>query len=40
MGLIFARGDSSAEVEAALRSAHGELRFEIATVLETLRPSS
>ncbi len=40
MGFIFARGDSPAEVEAALRSAHGELRFEIATVLETLRPSS
>lgn len=40
MGFIFARGDSPAEVEAALRESHGALRFEIATVLETLRPSS
>ena len=38
LGFLFARAESSAEVEAALRRAHGELRFEIATVLETFRP--
>ncbi len=40
LGFIFARADSPEEVESALRAAHGELRFEIATVLETLSPSS
>jgi hypothetical protein len=40
VGFIFARGDSPAEVEAALRASHAELRFEIATVLETLSPST
>ncbi len=38
LGFIFARGSSPAEVEAALRTAHSELRFEIATTLETFRP--
>ena len=40
MGFIFARAASPAEVEAALREAHGALRFDIATVLPTLSPSS
>lgn len=38
LGFIFARGQSPAAVEAALRSAHAELRFDIATVLETFKP--
>ena len=33
LGFIFARGASAAEVEDALREAHGRLRFEIATTL-------
>ena len=33
LGFIFARGDSSAAVEFALRSAHQQLRFELATSL-------
>jgi len=37
LGFIFARSGSPAEVEAALRRAHGELRFEIATALPTLK---
>jgi len=40
LGFLFARADRPEMVEAALRRAHGELRFEIATVLETLSPSS
>jgi L-amino acid ligase C-terminal domain 2 len=40
LGFIFARGGSPAEVESALRRSHSELRFEIATVLETLSPST
>jgi biotin carboxylase len=40
LGFLFARGDSPQDVEDALRRAHAELRFQIATVLETLRPSS
>jgi biotin carboxylase len=40
VGFIFARADSPEEVESALRQSHAELRFEIATVLETLSPSS
>ena len=40
MGFIFARAETPAEVEAALRESHGELRFEIATVLRTFSPSS
>jgi len=35
LGFIFARGDSAATVEAALRRAHAELRFRIATALDT-----
>ena len=38
LGFIFARGDSAAEVEGALRRSHAELRFHIATTLETFRP--
>jgi biotin carboxylase len=38
LGFIFARGDSPAQVEAALRQSHGELKFQIATVLDTFRP--
>ena len=38
LGFFFARAESAGAVEAALRKAHGELRFHIATVLETLRP--
>jgi len=40
LGFIFARGETPAEAEAALRRAHAELRFQIATALETFRPSS
>lgn len=36
LGFIFARGAEPAAVEQALRTAHGKLRFEIATALETL----
>ncbi len=36
LGFIFARGAGPAAVEKALRAAHGKLRFEIATALETL----
>jgi biotin carboxylase len=39
LGFIFARSDTPAEVETALRRSHAELSFEIATVLETLKPS-
>jgi hypothetical protein len=38
LGFLFARGESPAAVEAALRQAHAELRFQIATVLETFKP--
>jgi hypothetical protein len=38
LGFIFDRGSSSQEVEAALRHAHSQLHFDIATVLETFRP--
>jgi biotin carboxylase len=37
LGFIFARGDEPGEVEARLRRSHAELRFHIATELETLR---
>jgi hypothetical protein len=37
LGFIFARGNSPAEVEAALRKSHAELSFQVATVLEMLR---
>jgi biotin carboxylase len=40
LGFIFARGETPEEVEAALRSAHAELRFEFAAALETISPSS
>lgn len=40
LGFLFARGDSAAEVERALRQSHAELRFHIATALETLNPST
>jgi hypothetical protein len=36
LGFIFARGAQPAAIERALRAAHGKLRFEIATALETL----
>ena len=39
LGFIFARGESALEVELALRRSHAELRFHIATALETLSPS-
>jgi biotin carboxylase len=39
LGFIFARAASPAEAEAALRNAHGALRFRIATALETLAPA-
>jgi biotin carboxylase len=40
LGFIFARGETPEEVEAALRAAHAELRFEFAAALETISPSS
>lgn len=40
LGFLFAHGDAAAEVEVALRRAHAELRFHIATALETFTPSS
>ena len=40
LGFIFARGDTAREVELALRQSHAELRFTIATALETFKPSS
>src|SRR5262249_43069565 len=40
LGFIFARGDSPAYAESALREAHACLSFRIATALETLSPSS
>jgi biotin carboxylase len=40
LGFIFARGETPQEVEAALRRAHGELRFHFAATLETIRPST
>jgi biotin carboxylase len=40
LGFIFGRGESPGEVEAALRRAHQELRFQIDTALDTFSPSS
>jgi len=40
LGFIFARADSTTDVEAALRKSHAELRFRIATALDTFKPSS
>jgi biotin carboxylase len=37
LGFIFARSATSGQVEAALRQAHGELRFELLTALDTIR---
>jgi biotin carboxylase len=39
LGFIFARAESAAEAESALRLAHAELRFRIAMALETVAPS-
>jgi len=39
LGFIFARADSPEQVEAALRTAHKRLTFEIAPELPVLRPS-
>jgi hypothetical protein len=36
LGFIFARGETADQVEDALRRSHSELKFEIATALETL----
>jgi hypothetical protein len=38
LGFLFARAGSPAAVEMALRQSHAELRFHIATVLETFPP--
>ena len=40
LGFLFARAESPDAVEAALRLAHSQLRFHIATVLETFKPGS
>jgi len=40
LGFIFSRVDSPAAVEQALRRAHAELAFHIATALPTLRPGA
>jgi biotin carboxylase len=37
LGFIFARGGTPVEVETALRRAHAQLRFEIATVLPVMK---
>jgi biotin carboxylase len=39
LGFIFARGETAEAVELALRRAHAELRFQIATALGTFSPS-
>ena len=39
LGFIFARGETAEAVELALRRSHAELRFHIATTLETFSPS-
>ena len=39
LGFIFARCETPEEVEQALRRSHAELRFHIATTLETFSPS-
>jgi biotin carboxylase len=38
LGFLFARGHSAAAVEESLRRSHAELRFHIATALETFKP--
>ena len=40
LGFIFARGEKPEQVEAALRIAHGELKFDFAPALPTFSPSS
>ena len=40
LGFIFARGETPEAVEAALRRAHAELKFNFAAALETFSPSS
>jgi hypothetical protein len=40
LGFIFARGKTAEAVECALRRSHAELRFQIATALETFSPST
>jgi hypothetical protein len=40
LGFIFARGETADAVEQALRRSHAELRFHIATALETFSPST
>jgi len=40
LGFIFARANSPAEVERALRQAHGKLTFLISTALPALRPQA
>ena len=39
LGFIFARGETADAVELALRRSHAELRFQVATALETFKPS-
>ncbi len=39
-GFLFARGESPAWVEAALRQAHGKLRFQMATALRAFAPGA
>jgi hypothetical protein len=39
LGFIFARAGTPWEVEPALRQSHAKLRFQIATALETFKPS-
>jgi hypothetical protein len=38
LGFLFARGRSPAAVEESLRRSHAELRFHIATALQTFKP--
>jgi biotin carboxylase len=40
LGFLFARGETPEAVEAALRRAHAELKFDFAAALQTFRPSS
>ena len=40
LGFLFARAESPDAVERALRQSHAELRFHVATVLETFKPGT
>jgi len=40
LGFLFARANTASEVEWALRRSHAELRFQMATALETFKPWS